>query len=176
MRHSLTAAQLQECQSHWAVLQSLGKYPAEAGRPAREGFPVGTQRTSPCISSRPPSIHRFLNVSCDRRQLKALAVPPIRNQMPLQPGTSTAAGEKGFVHSSYCVPSAQPCTVTGVASGRCRTGPERSCLPQLGSSLAPPCQPAQESTKTQINFKQVRRIPRRVMRKDRNTHAHTSPA
>lgn len=106
---------------------------------------------------------------------KALAVLPIRNQIPLQPGTSTAAGEKGFVHPSYCVPSAQPCTVTGVASGRCRTGPERSCLPQLGSSLAPPCQPAQESTKTQINFKQVRRIPRRVMRKDRNNaHAHLS--
>lgn len=94
---------------------------------------------------------------------------------PLQPGTSTRATRKereGFVRPSYCLPSAQPCTVTGVALGRCCTGPERSCLPQLGASLAPPCQPAHESTQTQINFKQVRRIPRRVMRKDRNAHAH----
>lgn len=50
-----------------------------------------------------------------------------------------------------------------------------SCLPQLGASLAPPCQPAHESTKTQINFKQVRRIPRRVMRKDRNAHTARTP-
>lgn len=66
-------------------------------RQAREReFRASTERASPCISSRPPSIHRFLNVSCNPRQLKALAVPPIRNQIPLQTGTSTRAKQRGI--------------------------------------------------------------------------------
>lgn len=44
---------------------------------------------------------------------------------------------------------------------------------QLGRSLAPPCQPGWDGTKTQIKFKQLKRIPRRVMRKDRNRNIHT---
>lgn len=123
-----------------------------------------------CTSSWPPSVDRFLNVSCDLRQLKALAVPPIRNQIPLQTGTSTSLRERdSFVHPIVCP---MPSLARSRAShwGVVAQVQNAPLFAQLGASLAPRCQPAWKSTKPQINFKQDGRIPRRVMRKDRNTH------
>ena len=126
-----------------------------------------------CTSSWPPSTDRFLNVLCDLRQLKALAVPPIRNQIPLQTGTSTRLRERdSFVRPIVCpMPSlARPrASHRGVVA----LVQNAALWPGWAPASHRPASRHGGAQKTQINFKQVRRIPRRVMRKDRNTHAHT---
>ena len=148
--------------------------PRRSRQASERECPANTQRTSPCIPSRPPSIHRFLNVSCDPRQLKALAVPPIRNQLPLQPGSSTRARERdSFVHPIVCL-----CPALHGHGRRIGAFSHRSRTLISAPVGRQPCTALPAGMKEHKNpnqFRQVRRIPRRVMRKDRNAHTHAPP-
>lgn len=75
----------------------------------------------PRVGLRRSTVSSTSRATCDQRQLKALAVPPIRNQIPLQTGTSTRLRERdSFVRPIACP---MPSLARSRAShrGRCRT-------------------------------------------------------